>query len=164
MSENQRLSLSSKMNEDLKNLIIKKMGVDDVDEVVEIENQSFSDPWKKEFFLNEISNALAYPLVAKLNQNVVGYSCLWIFLDELQIANIAVTPLFRKKGIGKKIMEKIISYAELNFLKRITLDVRESNKEAINLYNKFGFKTIGKRKNYYRFPVEDSLILEKILL
>jgi len=164
MSENRRLSLSSKMNEDLKNLIIKKMGVDDVDEVVEIENQSFSDPWKKEFFLDEISNALAYPLVAKLNQNVVGYACLWIFLGELQIANIAVTPLFRKKGIGKKIMEKIISYAELNFLKRITLDVRESNKEAINLYNKFGFKIIGKRKSYYRFPVEDSLILEKILL
>jgi len=152
------------MNEDLKNLIIKKMGVDDVDEVVEIENQSFSDPWKKEFFLDEISNALAYPLVAKLNQNVVGYACLWIFLGELQIANIAVTPLFRKKGIGKKIMEKIISYAELNFLKRITLDVRESNKEAINLYNQFGFKIIGKRKSYYRFPVEDSLILEKILL
>lgn len=164
MSENRRLSLSSKMNEDLKNLIIKKMGVDDVDEVVEIENQSFSDPWKKEFFLDEISNALAYPLVAKLNQNVVGYACLWIFLGELQIANIAVTPLFRKKGIGKKIMEKIISYAELNFLKRITLDVRESNKEAINLYNQFGFKIIGKRKSYYRFPVEDSLILEKILL
>lgn len=164
MSENQRLSLSSKMNEDLKNLIIKKMGVDDVDEVVEIENQSFSDPWKKEFFLDEISNALAYPLVAKLNQNVVGYACLWIFLGELQIANIAVTPLFRKKGIGEKIMEKIISYAELNFLKRITLDVRESNKEAINLYNKFGFKIVGKRGNYYRFPVEDSLILEKILL
>ncbi len=164
MSENQRLSLSSKMNEDLKNLIIKKMGVDDVDEVVEIENQSFSDPWKKEFFLDEISNALAYPLVAKLNQNVVGYACLWIFLGELQIANIAVAPPFRKKGIGKKIMEKIISYAELNFLKRITLDVRESNKEAINLYNKFGFKIIGKRKSYYRFPVEDSLILEKILL
>ncbi len=164
MSENRRLSLSSKMNEDLKNLIIKKMGVDDVDEVVEIENQSFSDPWKKEFFLDEISNALAYPLVAKLNQNVVGYACLWIFLGELQIANIAVAPLFRKKGIGKKIMEKIISYAELNFLKRITLDVRKFNKEAINLYNKFGFKIIGKRKSYYRFPVEDSLILEKILL
>ncbi len=164
MLENQRLNLSSKMSEDLKDLVIQRMGTEDIDEVVKIENQSFTDPWKREFFLEEINNTLACPLVAKFNQNVVGYACLWIFLDELQIANIAVAPTFRKKGIGTKIMEKIISYAQRNFLKRITLDVRESNKEAINLYNKFGFKILGKRKNYYRFPVEDSAIMEKILL
>jgi len=152
------------MNEKPKDLVIKRMELEDVDYVLEIENQSFSDPWKREFFLEEINNDLACPLVAKLDQKVVGYACLWIFWGELQIANIAVAEACRKKGIGTMILEKITTYAKMNSCIRMTLDVRESNKEAINLYNKLGFKTIGKRKRYYRFPVENSLIMEKILL
>ncbi|KPL04551.1 MAG: hypothetical protein AMJ90_00460 [candidate division Zixibacteria bacterium SM23_73_2] len=152
------------MIERTEDLVIKRMALEDLDEVVKIENQSFSDPWKREFFSEEINNDFASPLVAKLDQNVVGYACLWIFFGELQIANIAVEKDFRRKGIGTKILERITDYARDKSCLKITLDVRESNQGAIDLYNKFGFKIVGRRKKYYRFPVEDSLIMEKILL
>jgi ribosomal-protein-alanine N-acetyltransferase len=152
------------MIERIKDLVIERMALEDMDEVVKIENQSFSDPWKREFFSEEIRNNFASPLVAKLDQKVVGYACLWIFFGELQIANIAVEKDFRRRGIGRKILERIIAYARDKSCLKITLDVRESNREAIDLYNKFGFKIAGRRKKYYRFPVEDSLIMEKILL
>ena len=134
-----------------------------MDQVVEIEKRSFSEPWEKNFFSQDIDNPSALPLVAKLNNKLVGYLCLWIVLDEIQISNIAVIPDLRRKGIGEKLIEKILNIAKIKDFKRITLDVRSSNQPAISLYKKFGFQKVGQRKNYYHKPQEDAWIMEKVL-
>ncbi|MGB2698121.1 MAG: GNAT family N-acetyltransferase, partial [Candidatus Zixiibacteriota bacterium] len=92
MSENPKQSLSSEKPENLDNLIIEKMKKEDLDQVVRIERHSFSDPWKKDFFSQDIDNPSALPLVARANNRVVGYICLWMILDEIQMSNIAVSP------------------------------------------------------------------------
>jgi len=151
------------MSKDLKNLIIEQMKKEDLDQVVGIEEKSFSDPWSKSFFAQDIDNDSALPLVARKDGRVVGYTCLWKILDEIQISNIAVSPKLRRIGIGEMMMQKVLKMAEEKHSKRISLDVRISNLPAISLYKKFGFREAGRRKNYYRSPQEDALILEKIL-
>ena len=151
------------MSTDTKELVIQRMTVRELEQVVQIEKESFSDPWDLDCFLSDLENPLALPLVAKVNDQVVGYTCLWAILDELQIGNIAVTKDFRRKGIGEKLMLRILEEAEKKGCHRITLDVRESNLTAINLYKKLGFEKIGRRKNYYRYPTEDALVMEKLI-
>ena len=142
---------------------MEKMKEEDLDQVMEIEEKSFSDPWNRSFFLQDLDSESALPLVAKVSERVAGYVCLWKILDEMQISNIAVSPELRRRGIGKRMMEKILKKAEEGDCRRITLDVRVSNQPAIGLYKKFGFRKAGQRKEYYRHPAEDALILEKVL-
>lgn len=162
-SENLKQSLNSEMSEDLNSLVIEKMKQEDLDQVMEIEEKSFSDPWDRSFFSQDIDNPSALPLVAKVSERVTGYVCLWKMLDEIQITNIAVSPHMRRRGIGKQMMEKMLRKAQEEDYRRITLDVRISNQPGIGLYEKFGFREAGRRKNYYRQPPEDALILEKVL-
>jgi len=145
------------------NLIIEKMTISDIPEVVTIERQSFSDPWEEESFLFDLNNEKAYPLVTKIAGRVVGYICLWIVLDEMQIANIAVSKEYRRQGIGEKLLNYILALAQESKCQEISLDVRKSNISALKLYEKLGFEKKGRRKNYYRFPQEDALILVKEL-
>ncbi len=142
---------------------IQKMQAEDMDEVLAIEKQSFSDPWSKKNFQAELELTFSWAWVAKLNQQLVGYSCCWEIEDELQIANLAVHPDYRKKGIGKKILQEILNRACQKKLKQVTLEVRESNQWGLKLYYAFGFMEIGRRKKYYQKPAEDGLILAKYL-
>lgn len=142
---------------------MEKMKEEHLDQVMEIEKKSFSDPWNKSFFSQDIDNQSALPLVAKADDKIIGYVCLWKILDEIQISNIAVCPERRRRGIGEEMMQRILKMTKEQDYRRISLDVRISNKAAINLYQKFGFREAGRRKNYYRHPQEDALILEKVL-
>lgn len=151
------------MSENSHNLVMEKMKEEDLDQVMEIEKKSFSDPWNKSFFSQDIDNQSALPLVAKVDDKIIGYVCLWKILDEIQISNIAVCPERRRRGIGEEMMQRILKMTKEQDYRRISLDVRISNKAAINLYQKFGFGEAGRRKNYYRHPQEDALILEKVL-
>ncbi len=151
------------MFEDSHSLIIQKMRKGDLDQVIEIEKRSFSDPWNKGFFSQDIDNEFALPLVVKEGDKVLGYVCLWKILDEIQISNIAVSPESRRRGIAQSMMRRVLETAEEENCTRITLDVRISNQAAISLYQKFGFREAGRRKDYYRHPREDALILEKVL-
>jgi ribosomal-protein-alanine N-acetyltransferase len=151
------------MSENSHNLVIEKMRQEDLDQVMEIEKESFSDPWNKSFFSQDIDNQSALSLVAKADDKIIGYVCLWKILDEIQISNIAVSPERRRRGIGEEMMQRILKMAKEEDYRRISLDVRISNKAAIGLYEKFGFREAGRRKNYYRHPQEDALILEKVL-
>lgn len=151
------------MLKDLKTLVIQKMKKDDLDQVVDIEEKSFSDPWNRSFFSQDIDNESALSLVARADENVVGYICLWKILEEIQISNVAVSPGYRRRGIGQKMMEKMLTLAQERGWKKITLGVRISNLPAISLYKKFGFREAGRTKDYYRLPQEDALILERVL-
>ncbi len=145
----------------LENFTIERMKEEDLEEVLRIENESFSDPWTRGCFLEDIKKELAYPAVFRLGERLAGYTCLWRVEDELQIANIAVDKEYRGKGIAKILLEWIIEQAVKQNYKSITLDVRESNSAAIRLYDQYGFREIGRRKKYYRFPVENAIIMER---
>jgi ribosomal-protein-alanine N-acetyltransferase len=144
-------------------IVIQKMSKEDVEEVARLEEICFSDPWSKETFTEELQLRLAIPFVVKLKEKVVGYTCLWHLDDQLEVANFAVSPDYRSKGIGEKLMKRILLEAKERACKSIILSVRESNKLAINLYTKFGFVEVGRRKKYYRLPTEDALTMVKTL-
>ena len=144
-------------------IVIQRMSQEDVEEVARLEKICFSDPWSKETFVEELGLKLAIPLVAKLGEKMVGYTCLWHLDDQLEIANIAVSPDYRKEGIGEKMMRRIQREAKERNCKSIILTVRESNVAAISLYTKFDFVEVGRRKKYYRMPTEDALTMVKTL-
>ena len=139
------------------------MNEEDLEEVVRLEKICFSDPWSKEAFMEELRLKLATPLVVKLGEKVVGYTCLWHLDAQLEVANFAVSPDHRGKGIGERIMKRILLEAKERGCKSIILSVRESNLPAIKLYTKFGFVEVGRRKKYYRLPTEDALTMHKNL-
>lgn len=144
-------------------IVIQRMSPEDVEDVTRLEKICFSDPWSKEAFMEELRLKLAIPLVAKRAEKIIGYTCLWHVDDQLEIANIAVSPNYRKEGIGKKMMKRIMQEAKERNCKNIILSVRESNRAATNLYTQFGFVEVGRRKKYYRLPTEDALTMVKTL-
>ena len=129
-----------------------------LDEIDQIEQSSFKEPWSKEAYEKEINNPLATYLVITKEDEVVAYGGFWKILDEGDINNIAVKKEYRKMGFGKMLMEALIEKAKEQQIKAITLEVRVTNENAINLYKKLGFKEAGVRKKYYS-DNEDALIM-----
>ena len=110
----------------------------------------------------ELDNALSAFLVAlDEEENVVGYAGLQVILDEGYIANIAVRPDRRRQGIAGKLLQVFLDFARGNHLAFLSLEVRASNYDAIALYGSRGFRSVGRRKNYYEHPREDALIMTK---
>lgn len=141
---------------------VRRMTLEDVESVFEIETLSFNSPWSKEAFINEVvQNQLAVYFVLTLNEQVVGYAGMWTVVDELHVTNVAVMPDQRGKGFSGRIMEKLFEFAMTNKFASMTLEVRTTNKVAINLYEKYGFKGFGVRKGYYQDTNEDALIMWK---
>ena len=140
---------------------IVRMRKSDVDGVIEIEQKAYGEHhWSKESFLNELSNDLArYYSAFDDDGNLVGYAGCWQILEEVHITNIAVSPEFRRQKIGESLLRQIIDDCYENKAKYITLEVRVSNKAAIGLYEKHGFKSLGVRKGYYQNNNEDALIM-----
>lgn len=143
------------------NITIRRMQASDVDNVITIEEKAYGEHhWSKESFLNELSNELArYNCAFDEDGNLVGYSGCWQILEEVHITNIAVSPDFRRKKVGEKLLKRIVDECYENMAKYITLEVRVSNTPAINLYEKYGFKSLGVRKGYYQNNNEDALIM-----
>jgi len=143
------------------NLIIKPMTQLDINSVVGIEEESYgSHHWSKESFYNELSNELAaYFCAFNENGTLVGYAGTWQILEEAHITNISVKPSFRRRKIGEALLHTVIENCRKNGVKYITLEVRVSNQSAISLYEKYGFKSLGKRKQYYQDNNEDALIM-----
>ena len=139
---------------------IRFMTVDDLDAVMEIEDQSFSIPWSRDAFLNEIEhNHLSTYLVAEDGNMLAGYCGVWLVVDEAHITNVAVLPDYRGRGLGEALMRKIMSIA-IEFGARVmTLEVRVSNTPAQHLYRKLGFQDGGIRKRYYSDNQEDALVM-----
>ena len=135
------------------------MTADDIDGVCEVENNSFAIPWSKKSFMDELENLLAIYFIAEYDGKVAGYCGMWDVSGEGDITNIAVLPEFRGKGIGRALLYNMFCEAKKRDLSRITLEVRQSNSVAINLYTSFGFREIGMRKNYYADNGENAIIM-----
>ena len=135
-----------------------------VDEIYEIEQESFSDPWSKSSIIYEIEHKFSICLSAvDTNGNVLGYAAMRWVINEGHINNIAVLPSYRGQGIGGILIEGLIKEAKARDMIGLTLEVRAGNAAAISMYEKYGFITEGIRKNYYFSPTEDALIMWKMM-
>ena len=126
--------------------------------VAELEKQNFSEPWPEIAVRSELTNKLALWLVALDGETVVGYVGSQTVLQEADMMNFAVSDCHRRRGIARALVEELIRRLDAY---QLTLEVRASNAPAIALYEHLGFQQVGLRKNYYRMPKEDALILRK---
>ncbi len=149
------------MLEDPGRLRIEKLTNATVEEVAALEQEIFSEPWSAEAIAAEVDNPLSVFLVALLDGKVVGYVGMHHVVDEGYIANLAVKEGMRRQGIATQLLQSLDEYAEKNRLEFVTLEVRQSNEEAIALYEKNGYRVEGRRKDFYRRPREDGLIMTK---
>lgn len=145
------------MTEDM---IIRPMTVDDIDEVMEIEHLSFTLPWSRQAYINEITkNLFAKYYVVEDHGSVIAFCGCWTIIDEAHITNIAVLPEYRGRKIGEMLLRYVMGVASLQGAKTMTLEARVSNVVARNLYQKLGFQEGGIRKNYYSDNGEDAIVM-----
>lgn len=142
-------------------MIITRMNEKHVTQVAELERVSFSDPWSEKSIASELENELALWLVAVENDSVAGYVGSQTVMDETDMMNVAVAPELRRQGIAEKLVTELVEALKKRGSRCLTLEVRASNEPAKALYRKLDFAEAGVRKNYYRNPREDALILRK---
>jgi ribosomal-protein-alanine N-acetyltransferase len=147
------------VTEKVKDLTIRAMTVDDLQAVLEIERSSFTTPWSETSFFNEIKNPRSISKVARLGGRIAGYLCASRIIDEGHILTFAVHPEFRKRGIASALIRDILDQLKGEGCRFVFLEVRASNSGARKMYEKFGFRELGVRKNYYLSPVEDGIVM-----
>ncbi len=138
----------------------------DLEEIIAIENSSFDDPWSTQLleseFLKQVNEKWPRLWVAEIDDKVIAYLDSHLVVDELQIMKIAVRTENRGRGVASNFMQNVEIQAKKLGAEKITLEVRVSNIEAINLYKKLGFAEVSIRENYYNNN-EDALLMDKIL-
>lgn len=134
----------------------------DLDQILEIENASFSHPWSRQMFDEELNNRLCHIFVAREQTEkglrVFGYICFWLFLGEMHLLNIAVCPEARRKGIGDALLAQALDFASRRDAKVVFLEARKSNQAAQALYARFNFHAMGIRPRYYE-DGEDAVVM-----
>ena len=142
------------------NAIVRRMTLNDVDDVHRIEADSFTTPWSRGAFEDELTeNKCARYLVAVSNGEIVAYAGAWMVLDECHITNIAVRSDKRGKGFGRLVTQSLIQYATNLGASFVTLEVRRSNLTAQSLYRSLGFLQVGCRRRYYEDNGEDAILM-----
>lgn len=130
--------------------LIRLMRPEDLEQVMVIERSSFESPWTRNNFFDEFKNSdLSTQLVMEVDGQIIAFAIVWIIMDECHLANIAVHPDFRRRGVAEILLDKIIEIAREKKCIKIMLEVRKSNEAAIELYTKYRFEKVGIRKNYY---------------
>ena len=130
--------------------MIELMKMEDLDQVLEIENSSFSDPWPRKYFEDELNNnELCRLYVEKVNGQVISFGSIWLMFENCDIVNIAVKQNYRKQGHGQAMLDHLIGEAKNNGCEFVHLEVRYNNEPALNLYRKNGFETVRTRTAYY---------------
>jgi [ribosomal protein S18]-alanine N-acetyltransferase len=131
----------------------------DLEAVMAIEKASFAYPWSPRFFLQELQVQCARSFLAEINGRIVGYVLFWLLADEVDVHNVAVHSEFRRRGIGRLLLDQVVGEARRRGSIRVTLEVRRSNTAAQKLYESIGFVTTGIRKGYYSDDGEDALAM-----
>ena len=136
---------------------------DHLEQIAEIEKQCFSDPWSLNSIRYELDNPLSMWIIAEENGVVAGYVGSQSVMGEADMMNLAVVPSYRRQGIGRQLVERLVNELKKNDVHLLFLEVRVTNEPAIELYHSLGFVQVGRRPNYYSHPKEDALILRKEL-
>lgn len=143
---------------------VRRMAVDDVDRVVSIEAEAFTSPWKAETFQTLLERTGAELWVLDEQEaGVVAYAVLWCILDQGELANIAVAATHRGRGYGSYLLSHVLDVADDRGVESLYLEVRLSNTGAADLYRRFGFHEVGRRRDYYDSPREDALLMVRRL-
>ncbi|MDR3645731.1 MAG: ribosomal protein S18-alanine N-acetyltransferase [Clostridia bacterium] len=132
-----------------------------LDALARLEAMCFSKPWSRDSLASELENPVAVFFVAQADGAAVGYAGMHHVVDEGYIDNIAVHPLYRRRGAANALLARLDRYAVKNGLAFLTLEVRRSNKEAQRLYARNGFVKAGERRDFYVAPPEDAVIMTK---
>lgn len=140
-------------------MIIRTLQDSDLDQIICIEENTFSDPWTKEDFQLASQKEGNLYLVGEVNGQVVGYVGCWGILDEGYIYNVAVDAIYRRQGIAYQLLLEVILQMTNRGISSMTLEVRASNQGAIALYESLGFVNVGIRKDFYVKPIEDAVIM-----
>lgn len=146
----------------MNNIMICEMKREHLDSLVELEKICFSQPWSYKSLEEELTNDTAYFYVALIDDEVVGYIGLYIVCESCFVTNVAVFPQYRKQGIATALLRRAFLTATSHGTDFISLEVRKSNIAAISLYKSLHFEEMGLRKNYYRNPPEDALIMTRL--
>lgn len=142
---------------------ICKMDVNDLESIKDILFTEFDDFWTYNIFKEELINPNSQYIVAKIDDNIVGFAGIWKAVDVIHITNIVTKKNLRNKGIGSILLDNLIKISyKIEDVISITLEVNENNLPAINLYKKYGFKKVGLRKKYYNNQ-NNALLMTKEL-
>ena len=144
-------------------MIVRAWEEKDVVAIADIEQKSFTDPWTESMLFDTLRFPVYHTFLAEEGGQVCGYGCLIVLFEDAELANIAVAPTHRGQGVGKLLMEKMHEHAKSLGAERMLLEVRVSNKNAIGLYEKYGYEKYGLRENYYA-DGEDAYLMQKSLL
>ncbi|HXG53003.1 MAG TPA: ribosomal protein S18-alanine N-acetyltransferase [candidate division Zixibacteria bacterium] len=147
----------------LEAIAFREMSLADLDEVMKIERTSFASPWSERFFIEEIQAPCARALLAVAGERIVGYVIFWLLPDEVDVHNLAVHTAYRRRGIGRRLLQQVIGQARGRGSSRVTLEVRRSNTAAQRLYESLGFRITGVRRAYYADNGEDALTMALVL-
>ena len=140
----------------------RRMVPEDADGVASVEKACMPVPWSRESFWQEAANTDAYYLLGidtDKDNLIMAYTGCWVLGNEGHITNVAVDPDYQGQGMGRKLMEKLVEAVKPLGVDSMTLEVRPSNTRALALYEKLGFKSVGRRPKYYTQPVEDAEIM-----
>jgi ribosomal-protein-alanine N-acetyltransferase len=139
------------------------MRAEDIDQITVLEQESFSNPWARHVFEAALISPLVYTLVQRRGVEVVGYLIAFRQGPAIEIANIAVAPPYRRRGLGRRLLTEALRVAREDGRRAAGLCVRESGEGAIRLYEAVGFQKVGISPGYYRSPPEDAILMRKDL-
>lgn len=145
----------------------------DLEAMLRIERASFSDPWSEDAFTTALALERMRVYVAEMNADhqqggdgeagLLGYVVALVIGPEAEIADLAVAPRARRRGIGRALLERALVELAEEGVRTLYLEVRESNLPARSLYDSYGFDPVGRRRGYYREPLEDALVLRRTI-
>ncbi|SDY60419.1 ribosomal protein S18-alanine N-acetyltransferase [Tindallia californiensis] len=144
-------------------IVVRQLEIEDIPGIIEIEKACFPTPWTHHAFRAEMRNKLAVYQVVETEGKIAAYGGMWLIMEEAHITNVAVHPSFRRRGLGRKVMEALVAEAKKKFSQRMTLEVRKSNTIALELYKSMDFVISGIRPGYYHDNGEDAIIMWKEL-
>jgi ribosomal-protein-alanine N-acetyltransferase len=139
---------------------IRRMTLEDIPAVVELDQLSFTLPWPERSFRFEVTdNPASRCWVFELDDRIVGMIVVWLLVDEAHVATISTHPDHRRQGIAKKLLTYALRYMSKEGAVTSFLEVRENNLAAQEMYRKFGYEAVGRRKKYYKDTSEDAILM-----
>jgi ribosomal-protein-alanine N-acetyltransferase len=139
-------------------LLLRPLGESDLDAILQLDQTALGGLWSRAGYQRELASPNSDLLGIWSEGSLLGLGCLWAILEEAHITTLAIAPDYQRQGLGQWLLLELLRLAQQRGLERATLEVRESNAAALGLYQKFGFRTAGRRKGYYQDNGEAALI------
>ncbi|MBR9988236.1 MAG: ribosomal protein S18-alanine N-acetyltransferase [Gemmatimonadetes bacterium] len=144
-------------------MVLRDMSPADVPAVAALERAAYTMPWSEATFRGLIRRRDAEMITAEAGGAVVGYAAFWCVVDQGELGNVCVSDEWRSHGLGSRLVEEVIRRAAQRGVHEVFLEVRPSNGVARRLYERLGFRPVGRRRDYYQAPAEDAIVLRHLV-